>query len=277
MSKGHYAPGGSAAEIPCAPGYYQVNCPAHRTLPSLPTGRAPSTACSPNLSGVQDKEGQPWCNPCTVGTASNEVALSTNSCPRCRPGTFSDAVGATMCKSCPAMQYQPDYGQDHCKDCRALQACTEPGEHVYWRAPCGADPGVTPTCETCPAPSDAQRKPGHTGVLSSLAECVDALQCEGTGKRPVLTQNNQLECEDCPTVEHSSPDESGSAGPCAFQCNAGFFRLDDSTCSACTQDACPPLTGGVLRFREACRYAEGRAREPLSIQPGLVFARPGPA
>lgn len=79
-----------------------------------------SLTCEPCRPGTyQDREGQTVCKACPPNIQGGGLlgAKSTSECSiLCGPGTYSSS-GQIPCKKCPRGKYQTDYGRTRCEDC----------------------------------------------------------------------------------------------------------------------------------------------------------------
>lgn len=160
------------------------------------------------------------CEPCGAGSYEDSVLelgdewwTQSKACRVCPNGTDS-LPGATACTPCLYGMYREAGLTDLC------QNCSIPGEYA-------TDPTSGMSCVACNATCD----PGYYPTPCPTYMGSDLFLCEP--------------CADIPVNASSTAAPSATANTaCNWQCDAGLYQVNGSTCVPCSTGACP---GGFNR------------------------------
>ena len=143
------------------------------------------------------RESAGTCQQCAL----NDFGLG-GTCRACEAGTYSSALGATVCVAC-------DYGKFRLVGMPgSCSSCPTAG----WYAPSGSSSVCVPCNETC-----------------SFGGWVVDRPCPGDPTKAV--------CKPCPAPLPGNATWAAGGG-CSYDCHARFFRTTEG-CSACTPRICP--------------------------------------
>ena len=148
-------PGNMLQCVSCSTGMYQPhektfslscnNCTAgHESIDGVACiacnpgmfNKLPGSYCKDCPAGFTEVDpGTHKCNVCDLGRASNKIRNDAIHCERCKPGTFSEALGQRKCKDCPAGYTQFIEGSLECTPCtpgrfsKTVRATKHPCDH----------------------------------------------------------------------------------------------------------------------------------------------------
>jgi len=246
---------GTDSCVECAAGYYKdfagneecVACELGKLGADVPERTHKNISCASCpvntywavISATSDAVVSTACLNCTANSVSTAGSLNATSCQciagyyavggscqACAPGTFKDSVSSdTACSFCGGRTYTPFSAATQCLSC--LGNSTGDVLSNDAQTDCRCDPGFTGSdggpCVACES--------GKFKLAAGSHGCVD---CGPSAFWPIQAEATENHCQSCPAHSARAPDAWG-LGVLDCQCQAGYLRVNESTCSICPE------------------------------------------